>query len=129
MRFIQCLVSGEAHEEKLSGAVFGDRALFGAHHHLGGCGVWVVRRFHCVRQIFLEETPEDFGVQIRDRADDEKDLHPVNRNERVERIANRQRVNKAEDEKDADVFLEVLPAFVSPAGQFVQIGNARRQAD
>lgn len=89
----------------------------------------MVDGFHRVRQIFFEKAPKDFGVKIRDRTDDEKDLHPHDGDQRVERIRNRQRVNEGEDEEDADEAFEILPAFVGAAGETVEEGDARREAD
>jgi len=83
---------------------------------------------HRVWNEFLEEAAEDFGVKIGNCADDEKDLHEVDGDERAEWVLNEKGVEVANDEKDADIFLEILPAFVGAARQLVQKSNARREA-
>ena len=68
----------------------------------------MINRFHCVGNMFFEEPPEECGVKIRDRADDEKDLHAVDGNKSIEGMSDSQRMDESCDEEDADVFFEVF---------------------
>jgi hypothetical protein len=72
--------------------------------------------FDGIRQILFEEASEEFRVEIRDCADNEENLYPGNGNQCVERIANRQRMNKCQNKEDANPALEFFPVLVVASG-------------
>src|SRR6266498_4595642 len=127
MSFIQELVAWETYEEELSGVLSFDRCFLCLHRYFGGRRIRMFHRNNLIRHILLKETTKHFRIQIGNRAEDEKKLHPGDRGQCMQRVADRQRMEKSDDEKDADIFLDILPTFVCATGQLIQESNSRRK--
>ena len=97
--------------------MFLDRFLLCAQDYFSARIVGVIYSLDLVRQKFLEEAPKEFGIEIRNRANDKEDLHPCDCDQRVERIGNRQRVDEGKDKENADKTFEFFPVIVIAAGK------------